>query len=544
MSGKTFLALVGILLLAVFLRFWEIKEIPPGLYPDEAMNGNNAVEAMARDGLSVFYPDNNGREGLFMNIQALSIKVFGSTPWALRIVSGIFGVLTVWGIFLLSRKMYHPLASRNKIALFAAFFLATSFWHINFSRIGFRAIMAPFFLVWGLYFFFKFYKDTGSPKSQMISAALGGLFFGLGFHSYIAYRIAPLLLLLPIVSGWNRIRRETCFPCLTLIFILFTAIAVIPLGLYFLDHPQDFFGRTSQISIFSEESPIKALSVNVAKTLGMFWVYGDANWRHNFSGMPQLSWIVGLFFLLGIIFSLKNILKRDHPSEIEKFNSLFLIFWLALMLAPVVISSEGLPHALRAIITIPPVMILSAYGLNNAYEATIRWLKHKRKQLPEHAHQLGRIKRELVLLVALLFVAMAANAYDKYFNQWAGRVETYAAFNTRDWEMAMYLRSLPQDVKKYIVIVGEGIDPRIVTISSQSVLFGTETFLPEARVEKNFHYVTPEELSAEFAKNPKQKAEIVFLGAENREISSSLLKQYKNLKMKIAGPFIVLALTP
>ena len=94
------------------------------------------------------------------------------------------------------------------------------------------------------------------------------------------------------------------------------------------------------------------------------------------------------------------------------------------------------------------------------------------------------------------------------------------------------------------MIVGEGIDPRIVTISSQSVLFGTETFLPEARVEKNFHYVTPEELSAEFAKNPKQKAEIVFLGAENREISSSLLKQYKNLKMKIAGPFIVLALTP
>ena len=162
MSGKTLFALVGILALATFLRLWEIKEVPPGLYPDEAMNGNNAVEAMAREGLAVFYSDNNGREGLFMNIQSLSIRYFGNEAWALRIVSAIFGILTVLGIFLLARKMYHPLADRNRIGLFTAFFLATSFWHINFSRIGFRAIMAPFFIVWGLYFLFRFYKDTGS----------------------------------------------------------------------------------------------------------------------------------------------------------------------------------------------------------------------------------------------------------------------------------------------------------------------------------------------------------------------------------------------
>ena len=77
MSGKTVLALLGIIVLAIFLRFWDFKSIPPGLYPDEAMNGNNATEAIAYRHFKVFYPDNNGREGLFINLQAVSISIFG-----------------------------------------------------------------------------------------------------------------------------------------------------------------------------------------------------------------------------------------------------------------------------------------------------------------------------------------------------------------------------------------------------------------------------------------------------------------------------------
>ena len=37
------LILIGVLALGAFFRFYQITEIPPGLYPDEAMNGNNAL---------------------------------------------------------------------------------------------------------------------------------------------------------------------------------------------------------------------------------------------------------------------------------------------------------------------------------------------------------------------------------------------------------------------------------------------------------------------------------------------------------------------
>ncbi|MBI2024037.1 glycosyltransferase family 39 protein [Candidatus Giovannonibacteria bacterium] len=534
MSGKKLLAIIAIMSLAIFLRFWMIWEIPPGLYPDEAMNGNNATEALSSGEFKAFYPDNNGREGLFINIQAFSISMFGHEPWALRIVSAIFGTLTVLGLFFLARAMFYNSPDRDRISLLASFFLATSFWHVNFSRIGFRAIMAPFFLVWGLYFLFRIYKDIGTSKTQIISAAAGGLLFGLGFHSYIAYRILPLLMIFPIVRGWKKERRDTCSPCLSLIYVLFVLIAVIPLGLYFSEHPDDILGRTSQISIFSSDSPVQQLLINSAKTVGMFWFYGDFNWRHNYSGSPQLSLVVGILFFIGILVSLRSI---------KKFSSWFLFIFFALSLLPVVISSEGLPHALRSIISIIPAVILSSVGMNYLINLISVWIAKKRDQFPKYANQLLRIKREMLFLLALLLVSISTDTYDKYFNNWSQNGEVYAAFAARDWEMAMYLKSLPDEVNKYVVITGERLDGRIVSISSQSVLYGTNTFLPEERTRKNYHYVTPDGLEKAFEDSLPEKAVIVFLNTENKGEISYMLKKYKDMKITVHGAFIALSLT-
>ena len=56
--------LLIILLIAVFFRVWQLSSIPPGLYPDEAINGNEAITNPGK----LFYPENNGREGLFINV--------------------------------------------------------------------------------------------------------------------------------------------------------------------------------------------------------------------------------------------------------------------------------------------------------------------------------------------------------------------------------------------------------------------------------------------------------------------------------------------
>ncbi|MEK7451258.1 MAG: glycosyltransferase family 39 protein, partial [Patescibacteria group bacterium] len=290
------------------------------------MNGNNALEVLATGEYKVFYPENNGREGLFINIQALSVYIFGNEPWALRGVSALFGILTVLGLYFLTKELFSCEiikiyeGTKVKIALLSSFFLATSFWHILFSRIGFRAIMAPFFLTWGIYFLLlalRQIKEQKTPKFYILNSIFSGIFFGLGFHSYIAYRATPILILIIVALCWlqnknwqirKKILLSTCY------FLLAVFVVAAPLGLYFLNNPQDFMGRTTQVSVFSSPSPLKDLSVNILKTAGMFNFSGDYNWRHNYAGKPLLFWPVGILFLIGILLGLRMFFFREKYS--------------------------------------------------------------------------------------------------------------------------------------------------------------------------------------------------------------------------------------
>lgn len=393
---KVIIFLVVIMLTGAFLRLWQLDSAPPGLYHDEAMNGNNALEAIESGQFRQFYSENNGREGLYVNIAALPLKTFGNKPWALRLVSAFFGIFSILGLFFLTREFFN-----SKIALFASFFLATSFWHILFSRIGFRAIMAPFFLIWAIALIFM-----ASRKKSRLMAMFAGLSFGLGFHTYIAYRIAPLLLLLPIIKIWKNKQRK-----IVVIFLVAAFIAGLPLGIYFLKNPADFFGRTSQLSVFSSESPIKNLVINSAKTFGMLFFVGDGNWRHNFAGKPELWWPIGVLFLFGFLYSLWRIIQKRKFGSAEGF----LILWLTTMTLPVVVSNEGLPHALRSIILIPPIMIFAGIGLEKTRIKINGWMKKQPKEYPEHEKQISRIHRRLIILLFAFFVVIVCQSYVQYF---------------------------------------------------------------------------------------------------------------------------------
>ncbi len=49
------LVLVGILLLAVFVRFWRLGDLPPGLQHDEAYNGLDALALLDGQTFPIFH---------------------------------------------------------------------------------------------------------------------------------------------------------------------------------------------------------------------------------------------------------------------------------------------------------------------------------------------------------------------------------------------------------------------------------------------------------------------------------------------------------
>jgi len=466
--------LIIIVIIAAFLRLYNITDLPPGLYPDEAMNGNNALEALSTGDFKVFYPENNGREGLFINIQALSIALFGNFPWALRIVSAIFGILTVLGIYFLVKEIFN-----KNIALLSAFLLATSFWHINFSRIGFRAIMAPFFLTWGIYFLLKSLNNWKLEIGNWKLPILGGLAYGLGFHSYIAYRATPLLILIIIALYWFQnkewqIRKKILLAASG--YILMAIIVFAPLGIYFIQNPQDFMGRTTQVSVFSSPAPIKDLTVNILKTVGMFNFSGDYNWRHNYAGKSILFWPVGILFLIGIIVSIRRLFSKDF------FAPIFIFSWLIIAALPVVISNEGLPHALRAIIMIPPVFILTGFGGIYIYEKILATINSNKINLLRWG-------------VAIFIIILIIQSYQSYFIGWGENPNVQGAFAADYVQIGRELNKLPKEMPKYVIVEARGADVRGIPMPTQTVMFITDTFTPKKQKEKNIFYILPNKIN-------------------------------------------------
>lgn len=483
-----------IILVAVVFRLPGLGSIPPGLYFDEAMNGNNAIQTLEAGNFKIFYSENNGREGLFINLQALSLKIFGYEIRALRIVSAIFGILTVLGLYLLANRLFNW-----QIAAFSSYLMAIAFWHVNFSRIGFRAIMAPFLLVWGAYFLWR-----GLSSGRLRNFAASAVFWGLGFYTYIAFRAMPLALILVLLTYWQTIKkdfdnekyeftRNRLIKGLALFLVIIILVA-LPIGYYFWTHQSDFLGRTGQLSIFASDNPLQALAQNTFQTLAMFNFIGDWNWRHNMSGQPILLWPVGVLFAIGFLRSWLKLFKRakthGHLSSVQ----VLLLSWFFVGLIPTVISNEGLPHSLRALIVAPVVFIWAGEGLWWIMDKLGDWY-HARDVHEFHIRY--RWMREssfaAVFAVIVLLAALTVAEYNKYFNKWAHDPNTATVFNQNYVEIGNQLNMLPQNIKKYVLVNAGGVLVNNIPMPAQTVMFVTDTYTPEKQKAKNLYYLTEEQ---------------------------------------------------
>ncbi len=477
-----FFCLLIILLIAGFFRLWQLDKIPPGLYPDVAINGNDALDTLKAGDFKVFYPENQGREGLFFWLIALSFLTFGDSVWSIKIVAAVIGILTVPGLYLLTKELFFKSVenSSRPIALLSSFFLTISFWHVNFSRIGFRAILIPFILVFAFYFLVR-----GFREKKILNFIISGIFFGLGFYTYISYRFIVLLLPLILLFWWLIYRKEKQtkkFLLFTFYFLLFTFIVALPIGLYFLQNPQDFFGRAGNVSVLKAAEPLFALGKSLIAHLGMFNFFGDQNWRHNFAGSPTLFWPIGILFLLGIAVGFKEIFKKSNYRE-KNYQSLFpfyfLFFSFFIMLLPGVLSFEGIPHALRVIGAVPPVFIFAGLGGYQLYNFLNKKLKNK---------------KFLIVFCFLFLTFLTFSEFNKYFSHWAKNPNVKGAFSSDLAEIGNYLNSLPDNVQKYVIVNLSGVPVPLwqgLPMPAQTPMFIERTKYGKSRAV----YLLPENLS-------------------------------------------------
>lgn len=345
MSLKNYLIIL-IIFLALYLRFYKLESNPPGLYWDEVSNGYNAYSILktAKDEYGVFMPTlfrsyDDYKPSVYIYTLVPSIAIFDLSEFAVRFPSAMAGILTVLLTYYLAKRI----TARYKIALIAAFFLAISPWHLQFSRGGFEANLMQFLTVLGIILFIKGIKNY----RLLVPCAIS---FGLALNTYQGSKIwIPLVITVLAFCFFKEIIKLGKKLVFALIVL---SIFVLPI---LLDY-QDSIIRGKSVSIFSQKDKnvyelfIKGYLSHYSPTF--LFLRGDTIGRHSVPGIGELY----VFEIPLILIGLYSILKNS-----SRFKSL-LVSWFLIAPIPAALSSP-VPHALRAITFMPIFSLIGAIGL-------------------------------------------------------------------------------------------------------------------------------------------------------------------------------------
>lgn len=218
MFKKHFLLLL-ILLLAVFLRFWQLGQNPPSLNWDEVSIGYNAYSILqtGKDEYGNFLPFifrslDDYKQPVYPYLAVVSEYFFGITPFAVRLPSALLGSLTVIVIYFLVKE----LINNKKVALLSSFFLSILPWHIQFSRAAIEANVGLFFLTLGILTLLMSFKQ----KSWLLP--LSAISLTLSMYSYLSFRvIVPLIGFLFLVALYKKIVKKRISFALAIIIAIF-----------------------------------------------------------------------------------------------------------------------------------------------------------------------------------------------------------------------------------------------------------------------------------------------------------------------------------
>lgn len=395
-----FLALLAITAVAAFFRLYRLGDLPPGDGFDVAQYGVDALQIL-QGARPIYLESNFGREVLFSYLVAAAYRVIGPGTFGIHLVSALIGIATIPAVFLAARELFHEQrdGALRYLPLLAAALAALSYWHLNWSRVGLRVILVPFFaalLAWALW--------RGFRTSRARWFALAGALLGLSLYTYQAARLLPLLaaVAFALYGLWRRrwSREETTHLLVTAALALLVGV---PLLNYARLHPGALSVRIRQATVVDASLPpaeqARTLIAQATAALLTYSFRGDTDPQFTIPGRPSLNPFLSIGLMLGILAALWRFRRPPH---------LFLLVWLAIMTAPAMVADLA-ATAKRYLGAFPAVMILIAFG----FLIVLDWLGQRDRSSNRNTKFLY-----IVLLgVGLLYTA--GRTVRDYFVLWA-----------------------------------------------------------------------------------------------------------------------------
>jgi tetratricopeptide (TPR) repeat protein len=291
-TGKISFFLVIIFLLAVGLRFYHLGSRP--LYQDEHFN---TVEVAAQP-LSFIISTNLG--SILYPLLLHFILPLGDIAFMARLPAALFGLLSVWMIYLIGRIIFS-----KKEALLAAFLSGTAAHFIYFSQQarGYSGLL--FFALCSLYFFLRSLK-----KGNLLRWASYIFFTAVAIYMYFfALIIIPaqiFFVVVCLVEQWITRKKPGAFVLSKKQFLCFS-LSLVSIGVmtFLLYSPVQHAVRYVDLKFMIRES-IAGLFKGGLTLNPLSFVADTLKRQMDYSSSPALFFGKLAFVLLGILACLKS----------------------------------------------------------------------------------------------------------------------------------------------------------------------------------------------------------------------------------------------
>jgi 4-amino-4-deoxy-L-arabinose transferase-like glycosyltransferase len=447
-KNKSWVVFIGIIVLAIFLRFWQLGSIPEGFHVDEASLGYNAYSLMrtGRDEYGAFMPlimrgFNDYRAAIGSYIAIPFIYVAGLNEWSVRAPTAVFGVLFIF----LTYAFVYQISGNRRLALLSMVLATVSPLGILLSRA--QSVLVCFVIFYGAVYCWLLWIEKRTIVYLCLSIA--GII--VSFFTYTGIWLFALPFLLLIAAWhWRTFEKRSKIAFAALFLIVFLLVA----GLLF----SSTSTRFSQVSVFStmnvqlpldeeiREDGAQHLPVLVTRMLhnkvtayGGFLLKNFTDYlsfsflfsraiqpqREQIPNMGVLLFIEFPFLLIGIYTAIRK--KMSY--------GIFCIVWFLLVPAVMSVASEETPNIHRFFLAMIPIHLLVALGIMTA------------------VHDIGRRYRAIfAFIVSLLFILNVFYFLHQLFVHQPIHAPVYR--NASDKELALYLRDV---YSSYDIIVSPKI---------------------------------------------------------------------------------------
>lgn len=382
---KARVLLILIILLAASIDLYRNDAVPVSLFGDELDLGYQALSILktGKDYSGNFLPFHfrslaDFRTPLYLYSAVPTVALFGISPMGVRLPAAIFGILAVYFLYLLVKKI----TKNEAISILSAFVLAISPWHIQYSRAGFEATQMLFFLIGGIFFFLK-----GLENGKWLT--LSAVFLAFTPWSYNTSKLFLPLILGALILIWHkdltRLPKRFLITSVLLFVVVagpFAADTLIGGGAQRFNYlsifsnptlsPEIGFARVRDIQMggskisseFYYNKVFYLANVFTSNYLQSFstsflFIKGDPNPRQSIGTIGEFYKFEFPFLIIGLLYLIN--------SKIDKKIKYFLIFWLLTAPIPSSLTVDGGNHATRLILILPILIILIALGIYALY---------------------------------------------------------------------------------------------------------------------------------------------------------------------------------